>query len=428
MPQKFFLLKKRFWLTALILIFFFFFPQRISGFAAEGYLERLLTRLFNMPVSIQGLKINLITGNVSCSRIRFMNQPQFSPGAHLDTALDAHVHFLEFFKKHVFIDKIVLKKAYYYIESVPNGKDSTHSNVMTWWNYMEGEDDPPPPPGAPPGEPTKWWVTLPWIEVRDSTFLYFGIRPDGSRKRFLFQSMNGYLKGFEWRTPDPAKLIQEVKVKGVFGDSKAPFWIEGRSNFATSQISFDLKGEIQDGAVTEYQMFLEGLPIKVSGGTYDLRSHSICVKRQLTSYNDLTLKKLQVTPGGAPTDLIGGLPLTGWVNFLKTQEKIHLKVKVKGDIRDPKFGFTEAFRKAFQRALVLHAKTGVKVLNPIQIVTTTGEIVSETPVKVVEGIAKIPDLFKHIPPATLNGPISLFEKLTQKLKKDPAKSKAAQGG
>ena len=107
------------------------------GLYLEPRLEGILTRIFGMEVRIDGLRADPFTGKVHVSRIRFINQKEYSEGPHLDTQMDFRIDFLKLRDKHVAIRKLILKKPYYLIETIPFENEGNRSNVRTWVQHIK---------------------------------------------------------------------------------------------------------------------------------------------------------------------------------------------------------------------------------------------------------------------------------------------------
>ena len=362
--------------------------DRLLGLAVKPVLEGKLTSLFGMPVEFGSLAVNPFTGRVGASEVRFMNQEAFSPGPHLDIEeMEFDIDFLRFRRHHVLIPHLRLKKFLYFIESIPYGKGDSISNVGTWVRHIKKK-----PGGGSDSE--DWKVTIPEILIEDGAFVFKKAGP--KKKKFIFRNLNGFLKGFEWPTAEPAYLAQEVLLDGTFGEEEAPMRLRGKANFATSRVSFDVEGEIENGAVEKHPFVWQGLPIKVTGGGFFLKTKMVCVTRQLEVDSVLTLKSLQFVPKQNPSALIWGLPLMGSMGFLQSEKTIRLEVPVKGDIADPQFGFAGAFQKAFQESLKRYTNAGVDLLRAVPV--KTGEIVVAAPTRMIGEIEKISStLVRNIP-------------------------------
>ena len=359
-------MKKRLWGFALIFLFFLLTASRILGLFLEPVLEQKLTDLFGMPVTIKGLRVNPLTGGVHASALRFMNQPEFAPAPHLEVlGIDFRIHFLALRYHQVLIDSIDLKQPFYFIDRI-RIKGSPENNASTWVHHIKkiiATSDEQDARGKKKEEESKdWHVKIGKIVLHRGTFI-FDDRSHKVRNKFVFQSLEGYLAGFEWRTPDPIQLTQEVRVRGLFGENyPEPFWIKGLANFATSDVSFDLHGDIPDGALLEHRRFFSGLPIQIQGGRFSLKSHTVCKQDKLESRNELILKSIQVAPSPSPVAKVWGLPVMASIIFLQNEKMISLNVPVSGEITDAKFEFALAFRQAFQEALGNHTFSGLRFL------------------------------------------------------------------
>jgi hypothetical protein len=348
------------------------FP-RLLGLGLTPYLEKLLTEMFGMRVRIERLRVNPLSGECRTRRIVFENQREFSPNPHFDTGLDFRIRFPALLDKKVVIDRIDLRRPRYLIECVQTSSGSIN-NVSLWVRHIkawdsEGEE------GIPGGEspPTSWTVSIEKIMIHDGVFRYEE-RGGKENLRLVFGKLEGGLEHFAWRTPDPAKLYQDVSLRGVFGEKfPAPFVISGKANFATSTVSFDLRGRVARGNAVEYAQLWEGLPINIAAGDYALDIHAVCRRDDLDAISSLQLKNLRLMPRPSVEGMLWGLPVMTGAAFLQNEKTVALNLPVRGNISSPEFRFNRAFREAFQDALARYTREGVKFLtqSPLAIAQKT---------------------------------------------------------
>ena len=387
-------MKKGIWISFLVLLFVFLTHDRLLGMIAEPRLEKQLTWLFGMPVEIKGLRASLL-GKVKAGRVVFWNQQEFAPGPHLEVeGLEFDIDIPALFEKRVKIREIRLDRPYYLIDRIPT-PEGPRNNVITWYRHIQSKGKSPLPASGTPSR--KWRVAIDKIRLRDGAFTFHDRSGKDAEKKFVFQKLDGALGNFVWPTPDPSLLSQTVKVSGTFGEFyPAPFEIEGRANFATSKVSFNLEGLIREGLLAEHKRLWEGSSIQILDGTFELTSRTICLRNELQSYNDLILKSPRVAPGPSATDKVWGLPKTATMAFLQNQKTIHLKVAVHGNISDPQFEFPQAFRTAFQQALARRAKAGISLIadGSLKLASQTRTVVQKTPGTLAESFGKITSIVK----------------------------------
>lgn len=361
-----------------------FFRVEICALALAPLLEKGLTHLFGTPVSMEEFRFDPLTGHLSAKKFTILNQPEFTDRPHFRTDLEAQVDMRNVLTTHVHVKTLVLRNTYFLIEKHRRDdapwEEPSHINIKTWVRHMKG----PAKKEEGPAGPSKWKVNIDHIALENTAFIY-DYRTDLThvKKRYVFQNLKGSLNGFEWPTPDPGRLDQAVYLQGYIGLTKpAPIWVGGRANFSSSKISFDLTGEIRGGSMKEYKHFWEDLPVKVTDGDYDMNARAVCDKRELSWKNDLVLHKMRLKSKRTAGAMIWGLPIKASMKFLESQEKIELKMPVKGDIGDPHLN--PAFGKAFQEALSRYTQSGLGMLKkPVEIMAKTGEAMAETPVKMM---------------------------------------------
>lgn len=387
----------------LLVLMLVFFHDRLVGMLLRPYLERTLTGLFGMPVSIGRLRTDLAGKIVCADNVRFMNQPGFPRLPHLSVKrLEFDLDYPALGDKEVRIRHVLLDQPIYRIDrmSTPDGPRNT---VSTWWHHIKGTDNgdkkvqKKSPQAARPQK--GWHVLIERFTLLNASFIYDDQSPKGSPKRLVFQHFNGYLTRLEWPVPRPLVLSEFVNVRGVFGEQKlTPFWIRGVANFPTSDVSFRLEGEIEDGLLTEQRALWEGLPIEFKGGTFYLKSLTVCDRKHLESLNTLSLKAVRAVPGTQATDIIWGVPLAASIAFMQNQKVLELEVPVHGDISDPKFEFPRAFVAAFQKSLGDKTQAGLKMLTAgtTKLAAQTGTLVAGTPGVIMSGLGKISSIASSI--------------------------------
>lgn len=365
------------WLGAVLLVALGLFAinDRVVGTVVAPFLEYRLSDLFGMPVSIRGLSLNLLQNHVQASRLTFHNQAQFSNRPHFDIrGLACDINFKALRDKRIEIETLHLDHPYYLIERVPS-QEGPRNNVTTWFHHIRQKVKKKGP--SPEGE--KWQIHIQKIALHEATFVFHDTSA-GQEKKLVFSPFEGYVAQFVWPTASPTTLTQKVFLKGQFGEKvKAPFWIRGDANFATSQVSFRLDGEIQDGDVLEQKSFWEGLPVQVTEGRFDLKLRTFCIRKKLLSHARLTLKSVKVVPGPSAVDKIWGLPIATLMTFLQEHRRLSLNIRVHGDISDPKFEFMQAFRRAFQESLQHRTQKALNLLveAPVKLARQTGAVVVE---------------------------------------------------
>jgi hypothetical protein len=393
------MIKKGIWILGFLILLFLLTVDRLVGMFFEPRLEHALTDLFGMSVSVQGLHIHPLFGHAAASRLTFINQPEFAQGPHLDVrGIKFDIDFLALRENKVRIRKLYLNRPFYLIDRIAT-EQGPKNNVKTWVQHIKQKMRANKSAQAPweDSQTKAWEVRIDKIQIGQGTFIFHDRSRKESERKFVFQNLEGFLQGFKWPTEDPSDLVQEVKIRGTLGEQyPAPFWIEGHANFATSHVSFDLDGLIEEGNVLGHRQLWEGLPIEVVGGQFEFKAHVVCLQRALESENELALKSMRVKPGPATTDKIWGYPLKAWVAFIQNQKRIDLKIPVRGDITDPQFDFPQAFRAAFQKALRERTKSGLKLLTQgaEKLATQTQQIVLETPTKLVNSLGKLTSLGK----------------------------------
>lgn len=367
------MMKKRVWIPAfffvmLILsgVYLYFFRSQVAGVSFEPFLEKYLTQMFGTQVKITRLRWDPKTGVLTCKRFQVMNQPAFSRQPHID-AQDFHgvVDMKEIWNKKVWIRQLEIGQLHYLIERVhdPQAKDTrTNCRVMVWAIKDYKKNRPPSPQPKAPATGPSWQVLIDRIIIQNGSFTYDNRIP-GSESRLVFAPLHGELIGLDIPTQDQNVMDQDVWLEGLFGEKhKVPFKIQGKANFATNNLSFKLDGRIEEGPVEEYSHFWSGIPVEIRDGKFILEVKSKYVGDYFDSMNQLDLKSLKVTGGKNVVEKIWGSPAVVFVKFIESQERITLNIPVHGDITDPNFEVSKAFRKAFQKSLKNHTKRSIKLL------------------------------------------------------------------
>jgi hypothetical protein len=374
---------------------------RLLGMAAEPFLEKVMTRVFDMPVHIEGMRISPFLSKISVKKLEILNPPGFRRRDHftckgIELTLDLRVLKNKFIR----IRKAHFNKVIFAIESYMTPQGS-RTNVWHWYHNMGlDEDSPPPPPRSMPhpdniGE-NSWRTRIDRLEMEDGTII-FDDRREPTEQRWLFEHIKGYWTGFDFLSDYVSPTFTEtIHVDATFGaNPPARFTGGGKCQFADGD-NFDVDVQITDGSAAEYDFLLMSILGEVQTGTYDLKSHLLCVEGNLQSEHLLTLKNMTFAAPTAAQKLLK-YPFDGFRILLENQKAVELDIKVDGNIDDPKFRFYSAFAKALQRALILKTKAGI---------TGTVKIATNAPGQVTHGLGKI-------------GAI-LMEPFTSKSKTDPA--------
>ncbi len=245
------------------------------------------------------------------------------------------------------------------------------------------EDTPPHPPRAMPdpdnvGE-NSWRVRIDRLDMENGMIL-FDDRRESPEQRWIFEHIKGYWTGFDFLSDYVSPTFTEtIQVYATFGENPpARFKGGGTCQFADGD-NFDVNVQITDGSVAEYEFLLSGILGEVQSGTFDLKSHLLCVEGNLRSEHLLTLKSM---PFAAPTaaQRLLKYPFDAIRLLLEDQKAVELDIRVDGYIEDPKFRVFSAFTKAFQKALISKARTGI---------TGTVKIAVNTPGQVTYGLTKL---------------------------------------
>lgn len=394
--RPFWTVRKRFLVFLLFSLGVIAGRNAIFGFAAEAIFQSKLSYWFGMPVEIQGLTLDPFAGEAFARRITFWNQPQFSKHPHMDME-NVRIFFdpLGIRNKNIHIFSIEADNPFFLIERFSlNGE--TQNNVVQWFNRLKkiihgnrkNDDDDE----KDQGKDERLKVLIDRIQVNEGTFVIHDFVQVENEKKFIFRKINGYLTGLHRPNDRPTLLLERFRLDGVFGEkTDAPTFVEGKSSFATSQISFEGHGQIKGGSVVEQKSFWHGLPLTVKGGSFDLDLQAKCILRDLKMKNDIKMNNLKIGLGPSAADKIWGVPATAFLQFLKEEKALHLKVPVSGEISDPQFDVISALSKAFQKSLERKMKTSAQFLlsETAKFAEQTTDVVLQVPKKLVETLGKV---------------------------------------
>ena len=357
---------------------------RLLGIAAEPFLEKVMTRVFDMPVHIEGMRIYPFWARVSVEKLEILNPPGFKRRDHftckgIELELDLGVLKNKFIR----IRKAHFNKVVFAIESYMTPQGSC-TNVKHWYHNMGLDlDSPPIPPRAMPhpdnvGE-KHWRTRIDRLEMENGTII-FDDRREPEEQRWIFEHIKGFWTGFDFLSNYVSPTFTEtIQVEATFGENPpARFEGGGKCQFADGD-NFDVNAQISNGSVAEYAFLLSGILGEVQSGTFDLKSHLRCVEGDLQSDHLLTLKSMTFEAPTAAQRLLK-YPFDAIRLFLENQKNVELNIKVDGYIEDPKFRVFSAFTKAFQKALISKTRAGI---------TGTVKIAANTPGQVTEGLSKL---------------------------------------
>jgi len=371
-----------FFLTVLVILGIL--HARFLGMAAEPFLEKVMTRLFDMPVHIEGMRISPFLARVSVEKLEILNPSGFKRRDHFTCKkIDFYLDLRVLKNKFIRIRKAHFKEVVFAIESYMTPQGS-RTNVMHWYHNMGlDEDSPPLPPRSMPhpdnvGEDS-WRVRIDRLELEKGS-LIFDDRRDPEEQRWIFEHIKGHWDGFDFLSDYVSPTFTEtIQVEATFGvNPPAHFQGGGKCQFADGD-NFDVDVRITDGSLAEYEFLLSEILGEVQSGTFDLKSHMLCVEGDLRSEHLLTLKSMTFeAPTGAQKLL--KYPFDGIRLLLEEQKTVELDIRVDGYIEDPKFRVFSAFTKAFQKALVSKAKAGI---------AGTVKMAVSAPAQVTHGLTKL---------------------------------------
>lgn len=358
---------------------------RLLGLAAEPYLNKALTRLFDMPVSIEGLRISPFLSRVSFKKFEVLNPPGFQRRDHF-TARDVSVllDLSVLQNKFIRIRSAHFKEAVFAIESYMTSEGVPRTNVLLWYHHMGLDAEGPPlPPRSMPhpdniGE-KNWRVRINRLELDKGTFI-FDERCEPLAHKWIFEHIKGHWDGFDFLSDYASPTFTEtIQVDATFGvNPPAHFTGGGKCQFADGD-NFDVEAKIEGGSLAEYDFLLSEILGEVQTGTFDLKSHLLCVEGDLRSEHLLTLKSMTFA-APTTTQKILKYPFDAIRLLLEDQKSLELEIKVDGDIEDPKFRVFSAFTKAFQKALIAKTKAGI---------VGTVKIATSAPIQVTQGLTKL---------------------------------------
>ena len=357
---------------------------RLLGMVAEPFLEKVMTRAFDMPVHIKGMRISPFLSRVSVEKLEILNPPGFRRRDHFTCkGIECELDLRVLKNKFIRIRKAHFKEVIFAIESYMTPQGS-RTNVKHWYHNMGLDvDGPPLPPRAMPhpdnvGEDS-WRVRIDRLELEKGS-LIFDDRRDSEERRWTFEHIRGYWTGFDFLSDYTSPTFTEtIQVDATFGENPpARFIGGGKCQFADGD-NFDVDVQITGGSVAEYDFLLSGILGEVQSGTFDLKSHLLCVEGDLRSEHLLTLKSMTFAAPTATQKLLK-YPFDGMRLFLEEQKNVALDIKVDGYIEDPKFRFYSAFSKAFQKALISKTKAGI---------TGTVKLAVNTPGHLTHGLSKL---------------------------------------
>lgn len=327
--------------------------------ALELCLEAKLEDLFGLRVTIDDLKFDYKTGDLETGFIEFFNPKGYSERPHLQgKRLELNVNLQALKERRVEISHIDLYDGYYLIET--RKTDGTgFNNVLAWFRHMRPLNRKKKPPKP---ENKRWLTKIDEISLHNVIFELRLLGNPENEKNFYFTELEGTLYGFR-KPNDISVMSQRVELKGLMGRIKpAPFEITGVSNWATSKISFDLKGKTERGDMRDYEFLLQDMPVELVSGEIELETHAKCFQKDLRADSLLKIYDLEVKPKKGVREFISGTPMLATLGFIQSQKMIELKMPVEGNISDPKFGLSEAFRLAFREAFGKHVSNGVQAI------------------------------------------------------------------
>jgi Domain of Unknown Function (DUF748) len=347
----------------IVLVILGMLHARLLGMAAEPFLEKIMTRLFDMPVHIEGMRISPFFAHVSIEKLEILNPPGFKRRDHftckkIDLDLDLRVLKNKFIR----IRKAHFKEVVFAIESYMTPQGS-RTNVTHWYHNMGlDKESPPIPPRALPhpdnvGE-NSWRVRINRLELEKGA-LIFDDRRESEEQKWIFEHIKGHWDGFDFLSDYVSPTFTEtIQVEATFGSNPpAQFQGGGKCQFADGD-NFDVDVQITGGSAAEYEFLLFGILGQVESGTFDLKSHLLCVEGDLKSEHLLTLNSMTFAAPTAAQKLLK-YPFDGIRLLLEDQKTVELNIKVDGNIEDPKFRFYGAFTKALQKALISKTKAGI---------------------------------------------------------------------
>jgi hypothetical protein len=373
---------------------------RILGLYLTPKIEASLTHLFGMPIEVTGLWADPITGRINIKRFDFKNPDGFTARPHIRLEnLKADANLRQLFNKKVSIPVIQLTALHYLIERrIVNGGPVSNAQIMVrsvkTFRRLKREREALNPPA--PGK--DWEVEIGDVRFADGSFIFESFIDTTEVNRYVFQRLKGNLNHlyYPWERTD---LHQYLRLEGRFGELfPEPFWVEGKANFMTSDISFDLQGKVSDGPVDEYRKLWKGLPMHVDQGVFELSVHAVCKLDKLKADTVLQLRSLQIQPPVNIAERLWGMPLLAVINFIEDEKQMTLKIPMHGDISDPKFDMPLAFRTAFQESFQAHTTSGLAFIReaPAKIAAGTQEMAARATQTLTGGVGQVTNQVVHL--------------------------------
>ena len=359
---------------------------RLLGMVAEPFLEKVMTRAFDMPVHIEGMRIFPFLSRVSVEKLEILNPPEFKRRDHFTAkGIDCELDLRVLKNKFIRIRKAHFKEVVFAIESYMTPQGS-RTNVKHWYHNMGLDKDTPPLPARAMPDPDKgnvggksWRVRIDRLELEKGS-LIFDDRRDPEEQIWIFENIKGYWAGFDFVSDYTSPTFTEtIQVEATFGaNPPARFKGGGKCQFADGD-NFDVNVQITDGSLAEYYFLLSGILGEVQSGSFDLKSRLLCKEGNLKSEHLLTLKSMTFAAPTAAQRLLK-YPFDAIRILLENQKAVELDIKVDGYIEDPKFRVFSAFTKALQKSLISKTKAGI---------VGTVKIAASTPGQVTYGLTKL---------------------------------------
>lgn len=392
--MKKFLIRILIWAVILSTAGNFIFQNRarILGFFLEAPSEHFLTRFFSMPVHVDGLSWDLLTGDLACRRFAIMNQKEFTRRPHIEILdLRGWMNLRELSKRHVWIPLLTVGRLDYLMERtlLPDGDRRTNSRMMVWAakDYVRDRAKK----GKKSSRPSKKWIIeINRLAIENGSFTFDQLIPN-EKFRLSFHDIHGYLDGFRFPT-DPQVLSHYGHLEGLFDDDQPrPVVVEGPGNYATNEVGFDLKGRIAEGSVLGYEYLWRDLPLEVLSGDFVLDVAARYRDDFLDSQSQLILKSLKLKAGPRASEKIPAATLMTLLRFMENEKAISLQIPVYGDITDPTFEVSRAFREAFQQAIREFGSRGLEKLKEgtSKIAAGTTQIAAKTTETLLQGVGTV---------------------------------------
>jgi hypothetical protein len=373
-----------FFILLLVLAALWMLHPLLLGKAVEPVLENLLVDAFDMPVHVEGVKIYPAFSRVTVQKIEFLNPPGFRRRDQFTAkgiTLELDLRVLK--NKFIRIRKAHFKEVVFAIESYMTSQGS-RTNVWHWYHHMglDEEDEPLPPRSMPHPEnigEDSWRVRIDRLDLENGTII-FDDRREPEEQRWIFQRIKGYWTGFDFLSDYVSPTFTEtIQVEATFG-SNPPAYFKGggQCQFADGD-NFNVRTEITGGSIAEYNFLVKGIFGEVEAGTFDLKSHLICVEGDLKSDHQLTLRSMRLA-APTPAKKILNYPMDAVRFLLENEKTVELNIRVDGYIGDPKFRLFSAFTQALQKALVYKTKTGLE---------GTVKLAASAPVQVKSGLSRL---------------------------------------